>query len=284
MRKNDFMEEVNTEVMADMNEDISEKNNSLIGIIQHGTVEESHNALNNLYMANQGLIKKIVYQITQAAGAEEFFEDLVHDAYEPLKKAAFKFNPEEDKKFSSYAGIAIKRHLNDCMNTYKNRFTVSKYMQERIITVMSVKGKLLGSTGKEPSYQEIADECSLTAAEVEGILSVNFSISYVDSIDKMVRDNNQDEGSKERQISEIVEDCDAVTPLSAFISAEEYSSFRDALKKLDARELRVIKARFLSGDDNIITLEELGRELGVTKERVHQIEKAAIQKLRNLCA
>jgi RNA polymerase primary sigma factor len=143
-------------------------------------------------------------------------------------------------------------------------------MIEAINKVTAASKKLIQITGREPTFEEIAEEMNLPVEKVQHILQVAQSPV---SLETPV-------GSEEDSLlSDLIEDKDAVTPDDQTVSNVVKEQVQAALKALSDREAEIIRLRFGINDNEPQTLEEVGKKFGITRERVRQIEAAALKKL-----
>ncbi len=255
-----------------INKDIRQSNDILCHLIQEG----SRQAAQDLCIKNKRLVDKYVIQYQKRYGNRLDFEDLEQVGFVGLLKAAEKFEFQKGTAFSTYAVFwirqAISREIMD--NGYAIRIPV--HMMERIAKVVALDNKLIGmEIPLAQRIEEIGDELCMLEEDVrECLVLKNNYLSYA-SLNASVRDEN------ETELGELIPQEGAETVEDIVMLHALREELDEVLDTLTERERRIIRLRYGLDDGRKRTLEEIGHEFGVTRERIRQLEVKALRKLRH---
>jgi RNA polymerase sigma factor (sigma-70 family) len=204
--------------------------------------------------------------------------DLVQEGNAGLMRGVDKFEWERGFKFSTYATWWIRQAIQRGLADQSRTIRIPVHMVETMNRVTRVARELTVELGREPTNAEISDVLSddpKTAITPERVEEVRAYGRNTVSLEQPVGEENDTE------LGDLLEDADAVSPLDAVSETMLREQVERVLDSLDGREQRVIRLRFGLDDGRPRTLEEVGSEFGLTRERIRQIESLALRKLRH---
>ncbi|MCI0346910.1 MAG: sigma-70 family RNA polymerase sigma factor, partial [Chloroflexi bacterium] len=198
---------------------------------------------------------------------------LIEEGNLGLLTAARKFDPARGTRFSTYATWWIRQGITRAIADKSRAIRVPAHLGDTISMLGRTSSQLLKTLGREPTAQELADETGFPLAKVEDALRI-----APDLVSLSAPLANDD-----RELGDILPDGRVVMPDEAADATMRRLALRDSLARLDDRERAVLALRFGLGADRPLTLEEVGEQFAVTRERIRQIEAKALTKLRHPC-
>lgn len=233
------------------------------------SIAQGENARDRLAKSN---LRLVTYIAKRYRGLGMTFLDLIQEGNVGLMRAVDKFDPDRGAKFSTFAFDWIRQAITRALPEQGRTIRVPIHANEELIQLERMKAKLVGEIGREPNQKELAEALSWKEEKVKSILEIPKISCSLDMPTGVEEDS---------YLGELIEDTDGLSPPDGATKEILGEQVREAVDSLTPREAKVLELRFGLKDGQDRTLEEVGGEFGLTRERIRQIESEALRKLRH---
>lgn len=197
--------------------------------------------------------------------------DLISEGNIGLVKAIKRFDPAKGGKMSTYGSWWIKQAIKRALANQSKTIRLPIHLVDKISKIRRVSDTMSESLGREATNDEIAEEVGINAAKVAQLKEIACRPTSLDA--RLGEDNDM-------EFSETICDENAIDPFANLHEKDMYDQLSDLLEELDERERSIINNRFGLDGAEPITLEEVGAKMGVTRERIRQLQNSALNKMR----
>ena len=219
-------------------------------------------------------MRLVVSSSTLYCGGGLDFLDLLQEVNTGLLRAVEKFDPDKGFKFSTYATWWIRQAITRAIADQARTIRIPVHMVETINKLLRTQRRMTQELNREPTIDELAKELEMEPEKIEYVMKIKQDISSLDA--GVGRDGDEEDSV----LGDFIEDEDTVSPEESATNQLLKEQVASVLASLSDREQKIVRMRFGLDNGKSHTLEEVGQEFAVTRERIRQIEAKALAKLR----